>query len=155
MITATLCYIIKGGKILLIKKKSGLGNGFWNGPGGKVDEKETIEEAASREVYEEIGIVPDNPKKIGEIEFYFGQEDKADWYIHVFVSWDYDGIEKETEEAMPKWFPLSKVPFKEMWPDDEIWMPFMLQGKRFHGKFYFDKSAEKLIRHEVNAIQDN
>jgi len=154
MTTATLCYVIKDDKILLIKKKRGLGAGKWNGPGGKVDEGESIAEAAAREVYEEIGIVPDNPKKVGELEFFFGQESKIDWHVHVFIAEDYDGIEKETKEAEPKWVSLNKIPYGEMWEDDKIWMPLMFQGKKFHGKFYYEsKKAEKLLRHEVKVIE--
>ena len=33
---ATLCYIVKDNKVLLLKKAKGLwGEGKWNGPGGK------------------------------------------------------------------------------------------------------------------------
>ncbi len=153
MTLATLCYVVKNGKILLIKKKRGLGAGKWNGPGGKVQKGEDIAEAAAREVYEEIGIVPDNPRKVGELEFYFGQENNVNWHVHVFVAGDFDGIEKETKEAEPKWFSMNKIPFREMWPDDEMWFPLMLQGKKFHGKFYFDKDYKKLLRHEIRELQ--
>ncbi|MBI2578381.1 MAG: 8-oxo-dGTP diphosphatase [Candidatus Aenigmarchaeota archaeon] len=152
MTTATLCYVIKAGKVLLIQKKRGFGAGKWNGPGGKVGMNEDIAEAASREVLEETGIVPDNPRKAGELEFFFGQYDVVNWHVHVFVADDYDGIEKETKEAAPKWFPVSKVPYKDMWPDDAVWMPLMLSGRKFHGRFYFDKDAKKLLKHEVREL---
>jgi 8-oxo-dGTP diphosphatase len=150
---ATLCYIVKGGKILLIQKKRGLGAGKWNGPGGKVDEGEILEDAAAREVFEEINVVPENPKKIGDIEFYFGQESDIDWHVHIFVAEDYDGIEKETNEAVPKWFSLQKIPYDEMWPDDRVWLPLVLQRKKFRGKFYFDKDAKNILKHDIEVLQ--
>ncbi len=42
--------------ILLAMKKRGFGEGKWNGAGGKVEEGETIVQAASRELQEETGI---------------------------------------------------------------------------------------------------
>ncbi|NOQ68464.1 hypothetical protein GQ568_03415, partial [Patescibacteria group bacterium] len=30
----------------------------------------------------------------------------------------------------------------EMWSDDKYWLPIFLDGKRFKGKFFFDKSNE-------------
>ncbi len=148
----TLCYIIKDGKILLIKKKQGLGKGRWNGPGGKIEEGESIEYAASREVLEEICIVPDNPRKVGEIEFYIEGKDEIDWIVHIFVAEDYDGIEKETKEAAPRWFPINRLPYDEMWPDDRVWMPIMLEGKSFKGKVYFDKESRSIINHHVEVL---
>ena len=150
---ATLCYIIKDGKVLLIKKKKGLGKGVWNGPGGKVNTGEAVEDAAAREVMEEINVAPDNPKKAGELEFYYDGESEVDWHVHVFVAEDYDGVEKETEEATPKWFPVKKIPYDEMWPDDRIWMPLVLEKKRFRGKFYFEKNTRNIVNHSIEVLQ--
>lgn len=150
---ATLCYIIKDNKILLVKKKKGLGVGVWNGPGGTVG-NEDISFAASRETYEEIKIVPAEIKKVGDLEFYFGQENEADWHVHVFVTDEFDGIEKETEVAVPKWFKIDRIPYGEMWPDDVIWMPLMIAGKKFHGRFYFDKEVKNLLKHEVKELNE-
>jgi 8-oxo-dGTP pyrophosphatase MutT (NUDIX family) len=51
----TLMFLFNSqGQILLAMKKRGFGVGKWNGPGGKVQEKETILQAAVREVKEEV-----------------------------------------------------------------------------------------------------
>ena len=44
----TLCFVLRGGKILLIEKKRGLGAGKVNGPGGRIEAGETGEQAAIR-----------------------------------------------------------------------------------------------------------
>ena len=44
----TLLFVLKPGKVLLGYKKRGFGVGRWNGFGGKVQQGETIEEAAKR-----------------------------------------------------------------------------------------------------------
>jgi 8-oxo-dGTP diphosphatase len=151
---ATLCYIVKNGKILLIKKKKGLGAGVWNGPGGKIEKDESPQDCAKRETFEEVKVVPEAPQKVGELKFYFGQSYDVDWHVHVFVADDFDGIEKETDEAAPKWFRLDGIPYHEMWPDDRIWMPMMLSGKKFNGDFYFDRDAKELISHEIREVHD-
>ena len=43
VIHATLMFIVKDGRILLIEKKRGLGAGKINGPGGKIDPGEELE----------------------------------------------------------------------------------------------------------------
>ena len=54
--TATLVFVLRDDEILLIDKKRGLGKGKVNGPGGKVDPGETIEQCAIRECREELSI---------------------------------------------------------------------------------------------------
>lgn len=44
----TLLFVLKPGKVLLGYKKRGFGQGRWNGFGGKVQQNETIQEAAVR-----------------------------------------------------------------------------------------------------------
>jgi len=48
----TLVFIIEQERILLGMKKRGFGAGWWNGFGGKVQQGETIEEAAKRSTTE-------------------------------------------------------------------------------------------------------
>ncbi len=57
MITVTAAIIEKEGRILAARKKEGLHlAGYWEFPGGKLEEGETPEECLRRELYEEFGI---------------------------------------------------------------------------------------------------
>jgi 8-oxo-dGTP diphosphatase len=152
MIKGTLCYVITEGNILLIKKKKGFGEGKYNGPGGKVDEGETLKTTAIREFIEETGVMPLNPEHKGVVAFYFGQREKPDWLVHIFTATQFKGDPISTEEAEPQWFKLEEIPYKEMWPDDKIWMPLMLAGKKFMGKFYFDEKGQEMHSHEIVEI---
>ena len=43
--------------------------------------------------------------------------------------------------ATRDWTPLDRIPYDEMWADDRIWIPLMLGGLPFTGRFLFDGDA--------------
>ncbi|MFA6995462.1 MAG: 8-oxo-dGTP diphosphatase [Patescibacteria group bacterium] len=135
----TLVIIHQHPRILLGMKKRGFGVGKWNGLGGKVEANETIEEAARREVQEEAGIEVGNLNQLGILDFEFSG-DPEDWQVHIFKSDNFTGEPTESEEMKPQWFNIGDIPYNEMWPDDKYWLPLFLNGKKFKGKFIFDKS---------------
>src|ERR1035441_3997329 len=49
---ANLCFVMREGQILLIRKKRGLGVGKINGPGGRLEKGETALDSAIRETQE-------------------------------------------------------------------------------------------------------
>jgi 8-oxo-dGTP pyrophosphatase MutT (NUDIX family) len=134
--TLTLCLHRRDGKILLGKKKHGFGAGKWNGFGGKVEEGETVEQAARREMTEECGLTPRAMRKCGELTFTFEGSSKA-LDVHVFDVTEVEGDLAESAEMAPAWFAEDAVPFAEMWADDAHWFPMYLAGKSFRGKFVF------------------
>jgi 8-oxo-dGTP diphosphatase/2-hydroxy-dATP diphosphatase len=120
-------------------KKVRFGKGKWNGFGGHVEEGESIEQAAGRELKEEAGITAGVITKLGVVEFTYPQEDLGNLEVHVFRADDYEGEPSESDEMTPKWFALDEIPYHAMWPDDKYWLPLLLEGKKFHGKFVFDE----------------
>jgi 8-oxo-dGTP diphosphatase len=133
---ATLLFVIRDGHVLLIRKLRGLGAGKINAPGGRIDPDETAPEAAVREVEEETGIVPRDIRHHGELRFQF--VDGYSIHVQVFRAPSYEGEARETEEAVPLWTPLDAIPYDEMWVDDRIWLPLLLEERRFSGDFLFD-----------------
>ena len=61
---ATLCFVERAARLLLIHKKRGIGAGKINGPGGRIDPGESALECAVREVREELCVVPTTEKSI-------------------------------------------------------------------------------------------
>lgn len=135
-IRATLLFVVRDGRILLIHKKRGIGAGKINGPGGKIDPGETPIEAAIREVREEVGVVASGVAPAGELWFDF--LDGTAIHCTVFIADDYEGEPVETDEAVPLWFDVDDIPFERMWADDELWFPHLLAGRRFEGRAIFD-----------------
>ena len=135
-IHATLMFIVKDGRILLIEKKRGLGAGKINGPGGKIDPGETPLQSVIRETQEELLITPLGVRKLGEL--WFAMSDCPDILCHVFRGDDHEGEPTETDEAVPVWTPLDKIPYSRMWEDDRHWLPLLLDETTFHGRFTFD-----------------
>ena len=50
------CYVVRDGRILVLKRRGGIGDGFWYIPGGIVERGEDPEAAAIRETFEETGL---------------------------------------------------------------------------------------------------
>ena len=136
---ATLLFVIKDGQALLIRKKRGLGAGKINGPGGRLDPGETPEMCAVREVQEELRVTPTGVRSAGELLFQFADGHSIHGYV--FTATDCLGSPQETDEAVPQWTPLDKIPYAEMWADDRIWIPLMIEKRPFRGRFLFDGDA--------------
>ncbi|KAF4074019.1 hypothetical protein AMELA_G00249860 [Ameiurus melas] len=148
----TLVLVVQPGRVLLGMKKRGFGAGKWNGFGGKVHPGESIEQAARRELLEESSLTVDTLCKIGNITFEFvGETELMD--VHIFRADDYDGEPTESEEMRPRWFDIDKIPFGEMWADDVLWFPLMLQKKKFSGYFKF-QGHDVILEHKLNEVQE-
>src|SRR6187455_2643555 len=92
---ANLCFIIKDGHIMLIRKKRGLGAGKINGPGGKLEPGESALAAAIRETQEEIGVTPHAIEERGVLHFQF--TDGYSLHCTVFVATECEGEPIETD----------------------------------------------------------
>lgn len=133
---ANLCFIRKGHRLLLIRKKRGFGAGKINAPGGKIEPGETALQAAIRETREEVGVVPLAPEARGELHFQF--VDGYSLHCTVFLATDLRGEPVETAEATPFWADINALPYDEMWEDDRHWLPLLLDEKSFAGFFTFE-----------------
>ena len=141
----TLCFVIRDGRMLLIRKKRGLGAGKIVGPGGRLEPGESPVVCAIREVQEELFVTPTRVVARGEHFFHF-----LDGYaIHVFAfsAEDCEGEPRETDEAIPVWTSLDAIPYPEMWEDNRLWMPLLLTGVPFSGRYVFD--GDTMLDHEI------
>jgi 8-oxo-dGTP diphosphatase len=133
---AVLCFLRDHERVLLIRKKRGLGAGKINAPGGKSESGETPRDAAIRETAEEVGLTPVDPIHYGTLRFAFA--DGYDLEVHIFVAYEWSGRLVETDEAIPIWTPIRDIPYDEMWADDRHWLPLVLAGDHIEAEMYFD-----------------
>lgn len=147
---AVLCFCLRtvgpgAEEILLIEKKRGLGGGKVNGPGGKLENGESHEQAARRETAEEVGLLPGELCPAGVLSFAF-----TDGYgirAQVFLCRSFRGTPIETAEALPFWCPVETIPFDRMWADDREWLPRVLAGESVTGRFIF--AGDSMLAHQL------
>ncbi|XP_017885658.1 7,8-dihydro-8-oxoguanine triphosphatase-like [Ceratina calcarata] len=138
-------------EILLGFKKRGFGSGKWNGFGGKVEPAESVADCAVRELREECGLNAERVDEVGLLEFQFEGEDTS-FEVHVFQTYNFSGELTESEEMRPKWFNVNEIPFKEMWPDDEYWFPYLLRGDFFTGNFLY-RGQDLILKHNIEILE--
>lgn len=149
---ATLLMVLRDGEGLFIVKKRGLGAGKINAPGGRLEPGETPLQAAVRETQEEVGITPGGVRAAGELLFQFSDGHAIHGYV--FTADAFTGTPVETPEAVPLWLRMNELPYHRMWQDDRVWMPLLLQGKSFTGRFLFDGDQMLGCRMEVHARRE-
>lgn len=140
----TVIFLLKDDKVLLGYKKRGFGKGYYVGIGGKVDSHEAIEDAAIRELDEEIAIQADSNdlKKVGIVRFKFPHVLDNSWNfdVHVFTLHNWINEPVESDEIKPKWFEIKKLPLSEMWDDAQYWLPQILKGEKINKEFIFNEN---------------
>ncbi len=150
----TLCLLKREDKILLAMKKRGFGAGKYNGVGGKIEVSETPEEAMLRETKEEISVIPTRYEKVGLLsfdEFYKGE--KTNLVLHLYIAYEWQGIPKESEEMIPKWFSIKDIPYDQMFIDDSYWLPLILEGRKIAAYFDFDEEWN-LLSKDIKELEE-
>jgi len=142
---ATLLFVVRDGHILLIRKKRGLGQGKINGPGGRLEHGEMPLDGARREVEEELRVTPTGIEHRGELSFQF--IDGYSIHASVFIASGCVGKPEETDEAVPLWTRVDQIPYEQMWADDALWLPMLLRGQSFVGRFVFD--GDTMLSYEL------
>lgn len=145
---AVLCFVRDGDALLLIHKKTGLGAGKVNAPGGRIEPGESAEAAAVREVREEVCVEATGLRETGELSFQFA--DGFSLHGTVFFASSHAGEPRATREADPFWCPIGEIPWDRMWEDDRHWLPLALEGKRFRAFFVFD--GDRMLSRRIDLL---
>ncbi len=137
---ATLCYIKKDGKTLMLyrnKKENDYHEGKWNGIGGKFELSETPEECAIREIKEETGLDVKDPELKGMITFPLF-DGKDDWYVFLFIVNNFSGELIDSPEGKLEWIPDEKITELNLWDGDKIFLRWLNHEKFFTAKFNYE-----------------
>jgi len=146
---ATLCLLVRDNpvpEVLLGWKKVGFGANKYAGFGGKVEPGETIPQAAVRELEEETGIrIPEQSLlPAGCLTFLFPARPSWSQAVHLFLVRAWEGQAHESREMQPRWFPVSNLPFDQMWQDSAHWLPPVLDGQGVRARFTFESDNETI-----------
>lgn len=129
---AVKCLLIENEKIVITKYLKGKKKGYYDIPGGKIEDGEKLEEAAIREMKEETGMSVSNliKKGIFEVEY----PDRK-FYFDVFLAKKYEGVPQNFEENTSEWINIEELLNKE---------------KILSNILILDKSFNKALENENN-----
>lgn len=164
-------------RILLGLKHRGFGQGMFNSFGGKIEQGESEDESARRELLEETGIdVPlhvVSNSKVGKLEFTFEDSPTA-MIVHLFRINVDATQEKENsnsslfkldpniirgcDEITPQWFDnWYNIPLDRMFADDSVWLTHLLDTQEdllLDGHFHFFRGGQEtnqIMHYHVNV----
>ena len=108
---AVRCYLIKNNKVLAIKYKEGQPKtGYYDIPGGKVEQGENPEQAALREMIEETSIIVKDLKHKGLMTI---QYPNRKFILDVFYTDTFEGEVNEAEENLAEWISIQELLTKD------------------------------------------
>ena len=108
---AVRCYLIKNDKIIVTKyKEPNKKAGYYEIPGGKIEEGELPEQTAIREMQEETGIIVKDLKNKGNLTIEY--PDRKFEFV-VFLADDYQGKPLQFEDNSSAWIDINELLQKE------------------------------------------
>ena len=161
-ITATLVFPVlrlsNQDIVFLGRKTKKFGAGLLNGWGGKVEEGETILNAAIRELREESGLIAKTRDLVyvGRITFYTQDRCKRIFnvLVHVFLLRKWRGQFRIGDGMKdPGWWPTNHLPIEKMMPADAHWVPSIFQGHKVIGDFLYGPEQKNVIWQEIRVVK--
>lgn len=119
----TVCFIVNDHKVLLAEIAYPDGRILWNGIGGVVEPGETPEQAVSREISEETELIVDE-KDVQKATV----KSNDNLELHIFTTTKWAGELETVEPTLRqlKWFDFNAVPYSQMHPGNDAWLPDIL-----------------------------
>ena len=140
IVTGSLCYVIRDGCVLLLKRRRPPHIGLWTPPGGKMMMGESPQECAIREIFEETGLVIAQP----QLRAILTAVDTAwpvHWLLFVFRADDAQGeiTASDMPEGELRWIELRALQeYPRPLADCESFPSVMADGPLFQGKYVYD-----------------
>ena len=116
-IKVSAAIIHDGGKIFITRKAEGAFKGFWEFPGGKIEEGESASDAAVREIQEELSIQIEIEEKMFTVEYEY-----PDFHLVMdcFLAHIKHGSPVLSEHDESRWVDLGKLEGFKWVPADSI-----------------------------------
>lgn len=150
----TLVIPYQAGCLWLARKKSKYGAGLYNGWGGKKTPQDpSMLHAAVREFEEESGVIPNplNLELVAILRFYEETKVVFECYTY-FLHESGEGISESDEMGAPEVFSPDQVPYHQMMPADEKWLPIVIGGERIAAQCWYSKDQKELLNFSYGPI---
>ncbi|MFK7694886.1 NUDIX hydrolase [Paenibacillus sp. HJGM_3] len=152
----TLCFIRRGGQMLMLNRQYGPNMGTWNGIGGKIEAGETPRHSVIREVLEESGIPIEHPELAGTVTWITpaGTSGMVVYLADVPDTYHYPTPVRVTEGILD-WKDIEWVLDKNnrgISGNVQQFLPLMLSGERNDHQYRYD-AFEVMIDYVRNPIQ--
>ena len=151
-VIATLCYVQKDGKTLMLvrnKKKDDMLKGWYSGLGGKCDKGEDPYNNVIREVRDEAGITID-PIYVANITF-IGLGGENEWEVHLFRSNGFSGeLNTDCNEGELVWIESSEILNINISDGDRVFLEHLNDDKFFFARIEYKDN--KLVSHWIKFI---
>ena len=151
MKNTSLCYIRRGGEVLLmhrVKKERDENRDKWIGIGGKFEPGESPEECLLREVREESGLTLTRWRFRGIVTFVSDQWGTE--YMHLFTADAFEGEIGPCDEGVLEWIDKSDFAALPQWEGDRIFLRLLEEDAPFFSlKLRYE--GEKLVYAALNG----
>ncbi len=162
-IPAVLIYVRHRGHVLMLHRiapdrPEDFHAGRWNGLGGKSEADESPLETAVRELKEEsaLDLGSDQFQALGVLQFpNFKPHKSEDWVAWVFV------VDLASEAQPPRlgpcpegklhWIKDEEVLGLNLWPGDQLFLPYVLKREPFLGTIWYENS--QVGRHWITGLK--
>ena len=140
LIKATLCYIIKDGKVLLVYGDKPYAPHYllYNAPGGKFEKEDggDPDKCNLRECREEAGVEPIDPVFLGIVTFFGFSGPNNIYRVWVYRADDYRTISRPEKKV--RWFSAKPVSALLILPVDKlVHVPLVVAGKYFTAEVHY------------------
>lgn len=106
-ILAASAVIVVDSSIVLVRRGRGPATGLWSVPGGRVEDGESLPEAAAREVLEETGLVVEVGEELGQVRV---EHEGTVYEIHDFAATPLGGTLAAGDDAAEvRWVTLESL----------------------------------------------
>lgn len=132
MKNTTLCYVEHDGCYLMlhrVKKQHDVNRDKWVAVGGKLEENESPEDCALREIREETGLAVTDLRYCGLVTFVSDLWEGE--YMHLFHAFGPAGPLKDCDEGTLEWVPKQRIDALPQWTGDRIFYRLMEEGSPF------------------------
>lgn len=152
----TLCYLERDDKFLMlhrVSKKNDINKDKWIGVGGHLEDDESPEECAQREIREETGYdIPLSELKFRAIVTFVS--DKGDYELmSLFTAKAPDSDPIDCDEGVLEWVSKDKVFELNLWEGDKIFLKELMENDKFFSmKLTYDINDQLKTAH-LNGIR--